>query len=58
MGGRGHAAAFIGLLMLLQVAAIDDQQPPFATPDSARDLEARREADRERSRSDAEQEGR
>ena len=44
MGGRGlHATAFIGLLMLLQVVAMD-RQAPCATPDSARDLEARREA--------------
>jgi hypothetical protein len=57
MGGRGHAAASIGLLMLLQVVAMD-RQAPYATPDSASDLEARREADRERSRSEAEQEGR
>jgi hypothetical protein len=43
MGGRGHAAAFIGLLMLLQVVAMD-RQAACATPDSARDLQARREA--------------
>ncbi len=58
MGGRGYAAAFTWLLMLLQIAAVDHLQPPYATPDSARDMDARREADRERSRSDAEQEGR
>jgi hypothetical protein len=44
MGGTGlHATAFRGLLMLLQVVAMD-RQAPCATPDSARHLEARREA--------------
>ncbi len=50
-------AALLGLLLLLQATAMDPQQP-FASPESAEDLEEQREADRARTRSMAEEEGR
>lgn len=56
MAGRWHAAACVWLLMLLSIAAMDDQHP-FTTPGSTRDLQNQREAARERTRAQAEQDG-
>jgi hypothetical protein len=45
MDGGRHASAFTGLLLflMLHINAMDEQQQPFATPGSAKDLRGKRE---------------